>query len=284
MVLIKPRDIWNDDYNSTIINFFKKSLSKKNNTTYQKLINSCDHTGSTFYIDNSYNVKGVGLVISGINRGDTITSNDTMYIGPINKKFIPVKLKSFHNDNREIIQYLDHHHRGCIMIKPIDSSIVIKKKDVKHGVVMISDIHKTNNIGYRFNAAISIFGTHSASLKNGYAPLIHAKNIRQNAKMYLDLDASYNYVKTLEEKKIIKAGDIKEVIFRFSYHTEYIEPGTVFVFRSGSIHGIGIITDMINLDNDIDPNPEPRKKHELRKRINTMKHLIGKKKNNINKK
>jgi GTPase len=60
-----------------------------------------------------------------------------MYIGPIAKSFIKVKLRSMHNNNREQVDHLSNHHRGCIAIKPFKD--FLKKNQICRGMVLIRE-------------------------------------------------------------------------------------------------------------------------------------------------
>jgi GTPase len=220
-----------------------------------------NHTGSTFYIDRIYNVKGVGLVVTGINRGNRINVNDDMYLGPIDKIFIKVKLKSMHNNNREDVEYLDHHHRGCIALKSKD---ILKKERILMGMVLISDVERTKNICFHFNAAITIFGGHSSTLRTGYTPIIHAGTVRQSARLILSDDSNNSRAPIVNEEidkpnKKIKSGDVENVMFKFKSRSEYLDAGTVFVFRSGDLHGVGCVINIVAIDSDPDAQPDPKK-------------------------
>lgn len=261
---IAPRDLWSRDENAnSIVKFFRKSLNLSNLGLDQT------HTGSTFYIDKAYNVKGVGLVISGINRGDRISVNDVVYLGPINKSFVKIKLKSFHNDDRADITGLDNHHRGCITIKSLKDDL--RKNQIRKGMVLISEPGMIKYVGYRFQAAVTIFGTHSATLRTGYSPVVHAGTIRQAAKLILSDDNLTEEEKNLlsgltkRERKEkaqckIKANDVETVWFKFRLRPEFLDPGTVFVFRSGDIHGVGCVVNILPLNEDDDAQPEPVKR------------------------
>lgn len=264
MMTTEPRELWSNDENAnSIVKFFRTKL------TLPRLGLENTHVGSTFYIDNAYTVKGVGLVISGINRGDQINVNDELFIGPIAKTFVKVKLRSMHNDNREPIEYLANHHRGCIAIKCLKEEL--KKNQICRGMVMISKAEMLKNVCYRFEAAVTIFGGHSATLRTGYSPVVHAGTIRQAAKLILPDDTltdeeqiaiaalSKRERKEKAQKKI-KSGDVERVTFKFRIRPEYLDPGTVFVFRSGDIHGVGCVINVISLENDNDAQPEPLKK------------------------
>ena len=83
------------------------------------------------YIDSKFNVKGIGLVVSGTVRGKPIKLNDKLWIGPINDKFIPFKVKSMHNNIRENINQLNSNDAGCIAIRFINKEIITKNQITK---------------------------------------------------------------------------------------------------------------------------------------------------------
>lgn len=266
MMTVEPRELWSNDENgNSIVKFFRNKLS------LPRLGMDGNHVGSTFYIDNAYTVKGVGLVVTGINRGDPINVNDELYIGPFAKNFIKVKLRSMHNDNRESIDSLAHHHRGCVAIKAVNIRDELKKNQICRGMVMISKAEMVKNVCYRFEAAVTIFGGHSATLRTGYSPVLHAGTIRQAAKLILpdenltdenlaEIAAMSKRERKEKAQKKIKSGDVECVVFKFRIRPEYLDPGTVFVFRSGDIHGVGCVVRVVSLDNDNDAQPEPLKK------------------------
>lgn len=248
MMNVETRDLWATDGNvSSIIKFFREN--KKINIP--QLVDK--HTGATFYIDNVYSVRGVGVVISGINRGDTIHTNDEMFLGPFGKNFIRVKLRSLHNDKRDIIDSLQNHHRGCIAIKGMREEI--KKNNIRRGVVLLSKIELSKYVCFRFEAAITIFNGHSTTLRTGYSPVIHAGSVRQAAKLILPNN---------NEQQVIKSGDVDRVVFKFRSYPEYIDPGMVFVFRSGDLHGVGYVISPISIEDDINPYPEPPKNRTIK--------------------
>jgi GTPase len=264
MMTIEPRDLWSTDENAnSIVRFFRTKLG------IPRLGLDNTHIGSTFYIDRPYIKRGVGLIVSGINRGDTLNVNDEVYIGPIAKTFVKIKLRSMHNDNVENVDQLANHHRGCIAIKGIKDDL--KKNQIARGMVMISKPEMLKNVCYNFEAAVTIFGGHSATLRTGYSPVVHAGTIRQSAKLILpdekltDEELAAITLLTKKERKEraqkkIKSGDVERVRFKFRVRPEYLDPGTVFVFRSGEIHGVGCVISVVPLDTDTDAQPEPLKK------------------------
>jgi len=289
MMFVDPRDFWNNhnsDNTNTIVKFFRKKLN------IPDLGLNNEHKGSTFYIDSVYNVKGVGIVVTGINRGDDISINDELFMGPINKSFIKIKVKSIHNNNREDVPTIGDHHRGCLAIKSIKD--VLKRNQIPKGTVIISDQSMLKNMCFRFDAAITIFGGHSATLRSGYSPVLHAGNIRQASRLILnDEKLSPQETKELEslskkdrkerQQKKIKSGDVEKVSFKFISRPEYLDPGTVFVFRSGEIHGVGCVikTYQIDQNNQYD-QPDPVKHKRRVKRIRRSDLVVVKSSNSAN--
>lgn len=320
----KPRDLWakctNDNF---IIKCFSKVAKLPN-------LNKDFHKGATFYIDNTFYVKGAGIVLSGINRGDDIFNDDVLHMGPINKKFIRVKIRNIRNDNDTDVHKLSHHHRGCLNIKACDE--IITRKIIKKGVVLLSDVSMTKYVCFRFDALVTISDDMTATLRTGYSPIVHAGTIKQACKMILPSDKltqdeinklmvsnddcmtyskaelrnlvrlrkiskielniidkngklSHEDIQRVIERKNaekeqykklsnrerrsqichkLEKGRVTRVTFKFKYHPEYIEPHTIFFFKSGEIHGTGVVLSVLELSNDSDPNPEPVKKKHIR--------------------
>jgi elongation factor 1-alpha len=286
MCTVEPRDLWSKDENaSSIVKYFRNTLKLPT----LGLVD--EHIGSTFYIDNTYIVKGVGLVVTGINRGDLIKIEEDMYIGPIAKSFIKVKLRSMHNNNREQVDHLSNHHRGCIAIKPFKD--ILKKNQICRGMVLISRTEMIRNVCFRFEAAVTIFGGHSATLRTGYSPIIHAGTIRQAAKLILPnelmSDEELAIVSTLSKRerkdkaqRKIRSGDVEKVMFKFRMRPEYLDSGTVFVFRSGDIHGVGCVINVVPLDHDSDAQPEPLKRKFRKIRPSDIGKQVRENKKNMN--
>lgn len=360
---LTPRDLWKSDEGSNrIIKFFKTHLKDEATLEIIKKNESNEYKGTMFYIDTPFNPIGIGITVSGIVRGDGYRVGDTAYVGPFGKLFHEVKIRSMHNDIRQEVDFLGHHHRGCIAIKFKDTKLDIKKNNIKKGMVLLSHKEMFDNISYNFRAAISIFGSHSATLRDGYSPVIHVGTIRQTVKMTINnkdrdkdavdeideqtvetktnetseqiVETRIDELKTEEiqknedvddttftkrEKKIIdkhnggrslstkteetpvidtidkrtltkrerkamerklKSGDVEVVSLKFAQKPEYIEGNNIFIFRSGEIHGIGMVVDSIPLALDENAHPEPQKRKVKKPRFPPNANNIRIQKNN----
>ena len=89
-------------------------------------------------------------------------------------------------------------------------------------------------------------------MKTNYSPLVQIGNIRQTVRMYLDPAKN-------GDKDYISSKDYAYVSFKFKQRPEFIEPYQVFVFRSDTVHGVGVILDILPTIKDTDAKPDPEK-------------------------
>ena len=176
-------------------------------------------SGSIFYIDSSFNPPGIGLVVSGVLRGNTVKTNDIVLLGPKGKDFIPVRIRSIHNNIKQIVPELHNHQRGCFALASIDKKIELTRKTISKGIVIISDKTMTNNICYRFDASIEILN-HSTTISKNYSPVIHCGTVRQTARLISinSIDRSNRKDKEASvEDNTLRTGDIANVTFKFKF-------------------------------------------------------------------
>ena len=209
--------------------------------------------GSMFYIDSKFTPVGIGLVVSGIVRGDPINVGTEMLIGPMgsNGEFKRIKVWSLHNNNREQVKTLYDRERGCLAIKILEKKEDLGTKHIRKGTIIISK-NVNQNVGYQFTADIEVLSSHSTVISPHYTPVVHCGSIRQTARIMFEEDTS------------LKLGDIREVGFRFFKDPEFIEVGTTFFFREGKTRGVGKIKDVLLLKDD--PNPMPTRMNARRRK------------------
>jgi GTPase len=221
---------------------------------FENLKNNTDHV---FFVDGIYNKNGIGLILAGMNRGGTINVGDIMYLGPFGKEFKEVKVKSMQNYLQEKIMSAGDHSRITIAIGTNDKEI--NRKTLRGGMVLLKNKELVKNyLTYHITAAITIFH-HSATLRDGYSPMLQIGNVRQTGRMILEPAKN-------DSKDYIKSKDFAYVTFKFKQRPEYIEPYQVFVFRSGGVHGVGIVLGTLPVNIDMDARPDPHKlKNKVRK-------------------
>ena len=199
--------------------------------------------GTIFYIDNNYMIPGIGLVLSGTNKGKPIKIKQKMYLGPFVNKFSKtsdssdlaegtfkeIMIKTMHNNIRQNVNELEGGLPGSVSFKIISQKDEIDRKMIKKGMVIIDDLNKyKNNIVSSFYAKINVLH-HATTIKEGYSPVIHCGPIRQTAKIVFEED----------QDTILRSGDNKVVKVIFTYRPEFIEENMIFFFRDGTTKGVG---------------------------------------------
>ena len=184
---------------------------------------------NVFKIHEKFNVKGVGLVVSGFTKYGQIKPGIKMYLGPIYGDWKEVIVKSIHNNFRELVPQLNTGESGCLSIKFTDKKFKVPKKSIRKGAV-VTDHPQLSN---KFQSDVYILSSQYTTIRKNYQPVMNCNTIVQGAKIY-DL-----------EKETIRGGEKVWVKFEFMYRPEYIEIGDLFIFREGNIKGFGKVTQII---------------------------------------
>jgi len=224
--------------------------------------------GSLMYIDDKFTPPGIGLVVSGVVKGQPIKIGDKMFIGPYQGKMVPIKIWSIHNNTKNSVESIESRHRGCVAFRVLDKKINFGKPEIRKGMVIISE-NITKNVCLQFKCNIKILN-HSTTISDRYSPVIHCGTVRQSAKI------------VLEKGQTLKMGDKADVSFRFMDRPEFMEVGSKFFFREGTTRGVGNVIEVLSIDDD--PNPvvaepkRPKKKRRVRQTNRTVRIMDSKEK------
>jgi GTPase len=184
--------------------------------------------GTLIYIDGRFTVPGIGLVVSGMIKDGTIKVKQKMFMGPYSGEFVPVIIRSIHNNLREDVAEIGPNVQGCFAIKFIDT--VIPRENIKKGFVLIDNVDKwKKNFVRKFIARVKILH-HSSAIESGYCPVVHCGPIKQSA-----------YMRILNDTTHLMTGDSSIVEFTFTRHSEIVEENMILFFRDGTTKGIGSV-------------------------------------------
>lgn len=210
-----------------------------------------------FTIQETFQVGGIGTVVSGFLMTGVVSVKNTLWLGPdSNGDFSKVVVKSIH-DKRTDVSNAFAGQNVCFALRGATRS------QTRKGMVLI-DGNEDKPKGFsEFIAEIEIFGKHSTSMRRGYQPVIHIANIKQSAEM-VEITDIVRGVQSLKDKKddvnkiltshddngnpIIRAGDKARVRFRFCFTPVYFEQGAKILFREGKTRGAGIVDNIISLE------------------------------------
>lgn len=187
--------------------------------------------GSVFYIDSVFVVPGIGLVLSGTNKGTPIKLKQKMWLGPFNGQFKEIQIKSIHNSLKQNVDETMQNVQSCVALKLVSQKESLDRTMIKKGMVIIDDVSKyKNNVVKSFYARVNILH-HATTIKQGYCPVIHCGSIRQAAQIEI--------INKENNENILRSGDNSIVKFTFNYHPEFVEENMIFFFREGTTKGVG---------------------------------------------
>jgi GTPase len=198
------------------------------------LVNTQDKKPNS-YIEAVYNVKGVGTVLTGTNiSNEQMVVGQNLFLGPFgttNPYFVPIKIRSMHDNYRNLVNSTNPGENYCISIKFLKEQI--ERDQLRKGLILANSQSIVSNVSLKFKAKIKILN-YKTTIKAGYTPVIHCRTIRQAAKI----------VEILNTTSTVRGGDETEVIFEFIYYPEYIELGAPIFFRDGTTKGVGEVLAM----------------------------------------
>lgn len=199
---------------------FVFSLPKTN------IFGKIENKNPIFKIDDVFKLDGLGIVLSGVVSQGKVYTNMEINIGPFNGKFIPVIIKSIHNNFKKSISELYSGQCGCLNIKVVQpKKHYLVRSLIKRGCILTLNPYSIK----KFDARIKILH-HPTTICKKYEPVIHCGSVRQTAKIcHMD-------------KQLVRTGDCTNVTFEFKFKPEFIELNKQLVFREGNTKGIGIVT------------------------------------------
>jgi len=173
------------------------------------------------YIDEIYNVSGVGPVVLGSVVRGKVHPNDTVYIGPVDGgEFLQAKVKSI-QINRV---FVDEANQGSIATFAIQG---VNREVLRKGMILAEN--NKPKATQSFTAKVIVLH-HPTTIKEGYVATLHLYTIRQAVKF------------EKIARGLLRTGESSEVELKFLYRPEYIEKGQIFIFREGRTRGLGIVT------------------------------------------
>ncbi|AAV50885.1 putative GTP-binding translation elongation/initiation factor [Acanthamoeba castellanii mimivirus] len=180
------------------------------------------------YIDSSFSVPGIGIVLSGTVKYGSIKVGQKLFLGPVNNTYINITVKSIHNCISENVDTLEKNESGSIGIR-LDTKGSFSKEMFTKGQIVTNDFDfAMKNTCYSFNCRISVFN-HPTTIMNGYQTVIHCKTIRQPGRFKLN------------DNQVLRANSTTSLDIKFTRRPEFILPKSIFMFRDGRTKGMGII-------------------------------------------
>ena len=204
------------------------------------------------YIDNTFSVTGIGIVLSGTVKYGELKLGQKVYLGPINGSYIVVTIKSMHNCISENVEFIRENETGSIGVR-LESKGAYTRESFSKGQIITTDINfAMKHTCYTFNCSVAIFN-HPTTIRNGYQTVLHCGTIRQACKF------------KIEDNIILRTNSKENITIKFTQRSEFILPGTLFMFRDGRTKGMGRINSVVPYTEDTLEPILRNRRHRLKK-------------------
>lgn len=187
-----------------------------------------DIVNDIFFITSVYKVPYVGLVVAGIVKSTkSVKLADTWYLGPYEGRFIPVKIKSAHNDIIQDVDELSNGESGCLCIRFSGKESLEREQILKGSILTNNPVKIMGNVVKEFTARIMVL-QHHTTVRNNFECVIHMGPIRQTAVV--------EFLKGIDN---LRTGDVATIKFKWKFRPEYCEVNTRFFCRESSCRMAG---------------------------------------------
>eukprot|EP00002_Diphylleia_rotans_P005562 TRINITY_DN1472_c0_g2_i1.p1 TRINITY_DN1472_c0_g2~~TRINITY_DN1472_c0_g2_i1.p1 ORF type:complete len:514 (+),score=98.56 TRINITY_DN1472_c0_g2_i1:951-2492(+) len=134
-----------------------------------------DVSHAHFLIDEDFNVTGVGTVVAGTMVSGTISTGDTLLLGPDSVGlFTPVQIKGIHT-RRVPVKSVSAGQTASFALKKI------KRSFIRKGMILIDTVARPRAV-WEFTAEVVVLH-HPTTIQINYQPVIHCFAIRQSVKV-----------------------------------------------------------------------------------------------------
>jgi GTPase len=241
-------DLAINNLSETLIPLFKISVVKGNDinppirylTQFLNKLNvkqsQIDNEKVLFIIDKSFQTKGYPLIGSGYMMSGKINVNEKLFLGPVNNNYVEITIRSIHDDDRNNVSFIRKNELGCVSIKT-KNNVLKHKRQLLPGMIITNVKHPFVK---KFMGSVTIFSSHSTTIKVGYNTIIHTGAVRKTVRI--------TRIENKEGKNMecLRGGDKDiDVYFEFLHDAQFIREKDRFIFREGNTRGSGHIVKII---------------------------------------
>jgi len=202
-----------------------------------------------FTIEETFNVTGVGVVVSGnVTRG-RLVANSRLLLGPFSDGGFKTVLGKTLQRKRCPVSVCNAGEGCAVALRLLKSKDTLKRSDVRKGMVLLDPTSEPIST-MSFEADVLVLH-HPTTIKENYQAVIHCGNVRQTAKM-VRIAEKNKKGKDGEEIKTenlntpkdlcLRTGNKASVLFRFMTRPETLHQGSMIIFREGTTKGVGKVT------------------------------------------
>ena len=223
---------------------------------------------NVFMVDDVYyGVAGTQCVVSGLLKRGQIQVHEHLLFGPdATGNYFPVAIRSIEYmrtnvENIEGGQTATLSLRNVKLPKLKGEHVKQNEKQIEHrkGMVLLKvdeymqalannslQSQKTQHVCLSFRSFVAeiMLLHHQTTIGVGYETMIHTGVIRQSA-VLTHILTHHTSKSSQESCQSLRIGDRARVQFKFLFFPEFIEKGSIFIFRDGRAKGIGKIKKVL---------------------------------------
>lgn len=192
-----------------------------------------------YLVEDTFNVTGVGMVVSGFVNAGRVEVGQKVFVGPVNGSFIATQVKSAHIA-RTHVKSVVAGNNACLALALGKE----EKKLIRKGMVVLE--HEVDT-SFVFEAEVAILkgsGVDGTTIKKDYETMVHILHMKQCARIesveVMEGSNGYSTVDAFGEP-IIRPGCRAKIVFRFMQRKEFVRTGMRVLFRDGHLRGCGVI-------------------------------------------
>jgi len=202
--------------------------------------------GVELEIDETFAVRGVGIVVSGTVTSGYVRANQRLFMGPFSDgSFKEILVKSVHVKRKAVPEAFSG--QGCsLAFRFVKRKEIVDRCMIRKGMCLLSP--ELNRLPiWRFQCRLKVLH-HPTLIQCGYQPVVHTGSIRQTASI----------LEMTDKKKVLiphlRSGDNAIVTLQFYCHPEYVHLGRAIIIREGATKCIGKIIHVYVGQKDELPN------------------------------
>ena len=183
-------------------------------------------------IDETFAVRGVGLVVSGTVTGGRVAANQHLFLGPFaDCSLKEILVRSVHM-KRVAVAEARAGESCSVSLRFVKRKEVVERGMIRKGMVAVSSAggHKPRPV-WGFTCSILVLH-HPTTINEGYQPVVHCGNIRQTATIMK------------MSKPRLRSGDSALIDLKFLGHPELLHSGRAVIIREGSTKCIGKVIQL----------------------------------------
>ncbi|ETO14349.1 GTP-binding protein 1 [Reticulomyxa filosa] len=183
-------------------------------------------------IDETFAVKGVGIVLSGTVTAGKIFPEQVLYLGPFaDSTYKEIAVRSIHI-KRVPVDFALAGEACSIAFRFVKKKDVVERSQIRKGMVAVSELLRPLPV-WAFRANILVLH-HPTQINPGYQPVVHCGNIRQTVTI----------LRMSQER--LRSGDSALVDLKFLSQPEFVHLNRAIIIREGNTKCIGKIMQVYN--------------------------------------